>query len=67
MQTDHALLVDQVKSFMSTHEVTEAALAAKNDCAQAGIKVWLKSKQSPKVEKQYNRDPLFVHMCTVCT
>ena len=39
MQADHALLVVQVESSMSTHEVTAAALATKIDCAQADIKV----------------------------
>ena len=55
MQANHTLLVAQLESFMSAQQVTETDLATKIDCPEAGIKAWLKSKQSLAIEKQYDQ------------
>ena len=55
IQANHALLVAQVESFMSAQQVTIADLASKIDRPEPDIKAWFQSKQSPKVEKQYDQ------------
>ena len=55
MQADHALLVSAVQSFMSAHGVTRAALANEIGRPKAAIRGWLKSTQSPEVEKEYDQ------------
>ena len=40
---------------MSTQGVTEANLAKKIDCAQGGIRRWLNSKQSAKLQEKYDQ------------